>query len=277
MVSISSAVRRVAQQIRGDILASPPGQMLGSEDDLLARYRVSRPTLRQAASLLAQEQLLIVKRGVGGGYFSRHPDTSGVAHSAAVYLMAHSTTIGEILQAVGPIKGELAILASRNRDPELHAALREFAEADMPADENLYRAFLRSERAFSRILSLMAGNKVLALFLDTLYDFCAELPPEQDVYRNHPSRIREYWSARGEMIRAILAGDEEIAAVFAKRCAEMVTRWTPPEAGRMIRSIPSGMPERLDDPASDPARHPPAALPMRPPARQGARSAGRGS
>ena len=231
MASISSTVRRVAQQIRGDILAAPPEHMLGSEDDLLARYRVSRPTLRQAASLLAQEQLLTVKRGVGGGYFSRRPDTSGVAHSAAVYLMAHSTSMREILQAVSPIKAELAILASRNRDPELHAALREFAEQDIPDGGNLYKAFLRSERSFSQILSVMAGNKVLALFLDTLYDFCAEMPPEQDVYRNHPSRIRKYWTTRAEMVRAILAGDEEIAAVFAKRCAEMVTRWTPEDSG----------------------------------------------
>jgi len=233
MASISSAVRRVAQEIRGDILAAEPEQMLGSEDDLLARYQVSRPTLRQAASLLAQEQLLTVKRGVGGGYFSRRPDTKGVAHSAAVYLMAHSTTMREVLEAVGPIKAELAILASRNRNPELHAALREFAEQEMPVDGNLYKAFLRSERAFSQLLSVMAGNKVLALFLDTLYDFCAEVPPEQDVYRNHPARIRKYWSARAEMIRAILAGDEEISAVFAKRCAEMVARWTPAESSTM--------------------------------------------
>jgi hypothetical protein len=35
------------------------------------------------------------------------------------------------------------------------------------------------------------------------------------------------------MIRAILAGDEEIAAMFTKRCAEMVTRWTPAGAGNM--------------------------------------------
>jgi DNA-binding FadR family transcriptional regulator len=230
MVSISSAVRRVAQQIRGDILAAPPEQMLGSEDDLLARYQVSRPTLRQAASLLAQEQLLKVKRGVGGGYFSRRPDTTGVAHSAAVYLMAHSTTMREVLEAVSPIKAELAILASRNRDPELLDALRELAEQDIPDGGNLYKGFLRSERAFSQLLSLMAGNKVLSLFLDTLYDFCSEIPPEQDVYRNHPARIRKYWMARAEMIRAILAGDEEIAAVFAKRCAEMVTRWTPVES-----------------------------------------------
>jgi DNA-binding FadR family transcriptional regulator len=233
MALVSSAVRRVAQQIRGDILAAAPNQMLGSEDDLLARYRVSRPTLRQAASLLSQEQLLMVKRGVGGGYFSRRPDTSGVAHSAAVYLMAHSTTMREILEAVSPIKAELAILASRNRDPELHDALRELSTTEIPADENIYRTFLRSERSFSQILSAMAGNKVLALFLDTLYDFCAEMPPEQDVYRNHPARIRKYWSARTEMIRAILSGDEEIAAVFAKRCAEMVAKWTPREGNGM--------------------------------------------
>lgn len=227
MTLVSSAVRRVAQQIRGDILTSPPDQLLGSEDDLLSRYGVSRPTLRQAASLLAQEQLLTVKRGVGGGYFTRRPDTQGVAHSAAVYLMAHSTTMREILEAVSPIKAELAILASRSTDEAMREALQELAQAEVPTEGNLYKAFLRSERAFSRILSVMAGNKVLALFLDTLYDFCAEVPPEQDVYRNHPARIRKYWTARAEMIRSILAGDEEIAAVHAKRCAQMVAKWTP--------------------------------------------------
>jgi len=229
MVSVPSAGRRVAQLIRGDILSSPPDQMLGSEDDLLSRYKVSRPTLRQAASLLAQEQLLTVKRGVGGGYFTRHPDRRGVAHSAAVYLMAHSTSMREILEAVSPIKAELAILASRNRNPELHVALCEFASTEIPTSGNLYRAFLKSERAFGQLLSEMAGNKVLSLFLNTLYDFCAEVPPEQDVYRNNSDRIRRYWSVRSEMIRAILAGDEEIAAVFAKRCAEMVAKWTPSE------------------------------------------------
>ena len=227
MASISSAVRRVAQQIRGDILTAPPEQRLGSEDDLLAQYGVSRTTLRQAASLLAQEQLLTVKRGVGGGYFSRRPDTSSVAHSAAVYLMAHTTKLREILEAVAPIKAELAILASRNiGNPELKAALQAFSEQPMPEEENLYKAYLRSERIFAQLLTDTADNKVLGLFINTLYDFCAELSPEQDVYRNRPERIRQYWAARSEMVRAILAGDEEIAAIFARRCTEMVAQWT---------------------------------------------------
>lgn len=226
MTSISTAARRAAQIIRADLLATPPNQMLGLEEDILTRYQLSRPTLRQAASLLTQEQLLVVKRGVGGGYYSRRPDTQVVAHSAAIYLLAHSTTMGEIMAAIAPIKAELAMLASRNNDPELHRMLREFSESAIPDEGNLYRAFLKSERYFSKILFSMAENKVLALFLSALYDFCAEIPPDQDVYRGRPARIRKYWVARAEMIRAILAGEGEVAAIYARRCAGMVSKWS---------------------------------------------------
>ena len=46
-----SIVRRVADAIRRDALQLTEGQLLGSEDELILRYSVSRPTLRQAADL----------------------------------------------------------------------------------------------------------------------------------------------------------------------------------------------------------------------------------
>ena len=49
-----SIARRVADAIRRDALERDEGELLGSEDDLILRYDVSRPTLRQAAALVAR-------------------------------------------------------------------------------------------------------------------------------------------------------------------------------------------------------------------------------
>lgn len=222
--SSSSTVRMVATRIRNDVLALGDGAFLGSEDDLVARYGVSRPTLRQAATILAQEQLLVSRRGVGGGYFARIPDTRGVAQSAAVYLLAHHTSMEEIIVAVAPIKAELAVLACRCKDETLKEEMVKFAEQPLP-EEVTYNYFLRSERTFARILAPMSGNAVLALFLNILYDFCSRVSPEDDVYRHQPNRRKVYMEARTGMVKAIIAGDEEIAAVYARRCANMVAKW----------------------------------------------------
>jgi len=234
----SSAVRSVAQRIRDDVLALSDGELIGSEDDLVERYGVSRPTLRQAASILVQEQLVSIRRGVGGGYFARLPNPRGVAQSAAVYLLAHSTSMQEIIAAVAPIKAELAVLASKSGDSELRAQLAEFAQTATLEEDDLYWSFLRSERAFSRILGKLSANKVLSLFLNILYDFCAQVPPDRDVYRHHPQRIRTYWNARARMVDAILARDPEVAAVYAKRCAEMVAKWMSSDRDGTVARLP---------------------------------------
>lgn len=79
---VSSRVLSIARALRNDALRKPEGSLIGSEEELVERYGVSRPTLRQAASLVAQEQLVHVRRGVGGGYFTRRPDSHSVAHMA---------------------------------------------------------------------------------------------------------------------------------------------------------------------------------------------------
>src|ERR1700683_4326848 len=83
---------RTAAKIREAILRRKEGDYLGSEEDLIARYGVSQPTLRQTARLLEQEQLLSVRRGQGGGYYVRRPIISVVARAAASYLRAQHVT-----------------------------------------------------------------------------------------------------------------------------------------------------------------------------------------
>src|SRR5579885_2375590 len=79
-----SAVEVAAGALRGAALACADGERIGSEEDVLERIGVSRPTLRQAARLLESEELLVVRRGVKGGFFARRPTTDAVARMASV-------------------------------------------------------------------------------------------------------------------------------------------------------------------------------------------------
>jgi DNA-binding FadR family transcriptional regulator len=234
---VTTVVGRVVRALREHALETPPGQLLGPEDQLVATYSVSRPTLRQAAALVAQEQLLVVKRGVGGGYFARRPSSEGVAHMAAIFLRSRQTTLEEIIKAVEPIRVEMTALAAANRDPEALAAWREFQAADAAqAEQGGYREFLRSEREYGRLLGAASQNRVLELFLMTLLDFCASILPEEDVYRDHPERVRAYWSRRQMALAAIIDGDADVAALTARRCTRMVVEWMVEDMGRAGKS-----------------------------------------
>jgi DNA-binding FadR family transcriptional regulator len=220
-----SSVRRVADALRRDALDRGEGELLGSEDDLILRYGVSRPTLRQAAALVVQENLLVVKRGVGGGYFVRRPDSKAVAHVAAVYLRSRKTRVEEIIRAVAPIRIEIAKLAARNTDPELKGRLRRFLEVEEQREQVSFGEFVRAEREFARLMSDLSGNRVIALFLEILYDCSALLSPEEDLFRNHHDRVDEYRAKRNRLAAALLDGDEEIAVVAAARLASTAAEW----------------------------------------------------
>ena len=213
-------------RLREHALSTPAGELIGSEDDLVASYNVSRPTLRQAAALVSQEQLVLVRRGVGGGYFARRPEASGVAHMAAIYLQSRRTTLEEIIKAIEPIKAEMGMLAAANHDPDIVELWRQFQQRDRDAEaKGGYREFLKSEVEFGRLLGAACRNRVLELFVATLYEFCGFLGPEEDVYRDEPERVHAYWVRRQAQVAAIIEGDAEVASLTARRCARMVTDW----------------------------------------------------
>ena len=222
-----SAVHRSAAALRAMAMARSEGDLLGSEEELMTSLGVSRPTLRQAAALVAQDQLILIRRGVNGGYFAAVPNSMTVARMAAIYLQSRDAGLAEVIHAVDPIRTELARLASRNRDPALRQQLESFIEQERALDETAhdYRAFLRGERAFGRVLGIMSGNEVLALFLGIVYDLSALLGRDEDIYINRPERVEFYRNHRNRMAHAILEGDEEMAVLATKRCSEIVTGW----------------------------------------------------
>lgn len=237
----NSALTQAADALRAYAMSRGDGEFLGSEEEMIERFGVSRPTFRQACAQVVQENLIAVRRGVGGGYFARVPTSMSVSRIAALYLQSRTAGLEEIIHAMKPIRVEIAVLAARNRDPEALERLRSFLAAEEETDkagDHSYREFLRTERAFGRLIGEMSGNSVLTLFLNILYDFTAVMRRDEDVLLNRPTRVETYRELRLRMARAILDGDEDYAIVSTRRCSDVVSDWMREDfGGRSFNSV----------------------------------------
>ncbi len=205
--------------------------LLGSEEDLMNALGVSRPTLRQAAALVAQDRFILIRRGVNGGYFAARPNSATVSRMAALYLQSHDAHLSEVIAVAEPIRTEMARLATRNADAGFKGDLAEFIAQEQALPEIDYRTFLRTERAFGRMLSKAAGNRVLSLFLNIVYDLTAYVGQAEDVYVNRPERVELYRQHRLRMATAIMEGDEELAVLATRRCSGIVADWIRKDLG----------------------------------------------
>jgi DNA-binding FadR family transcriptional regulator len=215
-------VRRCVTALRQLALETELGAFIGSEDDLLARFNVSRPTLRQAAALVSQEQLLEARRGVGGGYFATRPTTHAVAQTAAIFLQMHKAGLPEIIVTIAPLHVEMAILAARTMTPQkrdkINAFLESLSKWNVETDE--FRVFLRLARAWETILGEASDNPVLALYVRILIDLAATLAPEHDIYLRRPDRMQIFMTRVKALAEAILDEDPDRAALIARRSAD---------------------------------------------------------
>lgn len=222
-----SVLQRAVHTLRGIAMTMEEGELVGSEEELVERLGVSRPTLRQAAALVAQERLISVKRGVNGGYFASRPSSGMVTRMAGIYLQSQNASLNELLETVEPLRSEIARLAANNTNSQMreelgHFLISEEAGSDESAD---YRTFLTQERKLGAVLGAMSGNSVMQLLLKIVYDLAARVGPEEDVYMNHPERINLYRSHRNRMVQAIIDGDEELAVMMSRRCTRHVVSW----------------------------------------------------
>lgn len=228
-------LRDTVRALRSDLLKCAEGTLLGSEDELLARYGISRPTLRKAAAMVAQEQLLRVRRGAGGGYIATRPTPRVVAHMAAIYLSSHNANVEALLSSVNPIRAELSRLAATNLDPATQQEFRDFLEADqvsrLPTGEPF--PFAKSEREFGRLLGIASGNLVLSLFLEILHDLAATIDRKNDIFFERPDRVIAYREQRRRLIQSIVDKEPDLAALLSQRISEVGQQWLLEDLGRI--------------------------------------------
>src|SRR3954470_15096518 len=81
----------------------PPGDRIGTEQELAAEFGVSRPTLREGLRLLASSHLIRSTQGRGGGIFVESTAGEGMGRSLsdsiATMIATDSVSLAEMLEA----------------------------------------------------------------------------------------------------------------------------------------------------------------------------------
>jgi GntR family transcriptional repressor for pyruvate dehydrogenase complex len=229
----ATTLKRATNRLREQVLAlDADGVFLGSEDDLQARLGVSRPTLRQVARILEREQLLTVRRGAGGGLFSRRPSGQAVADMAAVYLRSVRTTLHDMVHMQGVLSRESVELAARNPSAEQRAALLAWVEATR-ADERQgdTRRFHELAIEFGRVLGASTASPTLGLFTDVVLTL-ATTPMGIWIFESG-DRIDQTRAYQLELARAIADGDVPRALECQRGQQERFRDWIGP-AGHFV-------------------------------------------
>jgi DNA-binding FadR family transcriptional regulator len=159
----SKRAAKVADRIVGDVMAMgwPVGELLGSEAELLERYRVSRAVFREAVRLVEHKQVARTRRGPGGGLVITEPTVDAVIDAVVLYLYRVEARLDELFEAriaVEEIASELA--PARLDEPDL-ARLGTFVEAGCEPSSP-------DPRALHALLASVSRNPAVELFVDVL-------------------------------------------------------------------------------------------------------------
>jgi GntR family transcriptional regulator, transcriptional repressor for pyruvate dehydrogenase complex len=217
---------RVAAGLREELLELPEGAFVGFEDELLAKFQVSRPTLRQAARVLENEQMLEVRRGVGGGYYARRPSIDVVGRTAAIFLRSRRTTLRQMLQTSAGLTRAIVASAAMSANDAARADLQRIVdEIGALRTETLAPAdFYVAETRLAMGLAALADNPTLELFTAVLYQVGLR-ETRMRLFRDRPHRIAAHMKARLGVVEAVLKGDVEVAELLAARWSAQLMQW----------------------------------------------------
>lgn len=92
---------RIARYLVRDIFADgfAPGDILPTESELLVRYEVGRPALREAIRILEAQDLIWVKRGPGGGPVVASATPEAFGRTASLFFRLAGVTFRELVEA----------------------------------------------------------------------------------------------------------------------------------------------------------------------------------
>lgn len=200
---------KVAEEIRAAILSGQfkPGERL-VEDRLAEEFGVSRNPVREAMRTLASEGLIEV-----------------TARRGAVVASLSPQEAEELLEVRATLEGANARLAARRRDPEVLEQLKSvLARGNAAIAAERLAELSDLNIAFHDHLARAGCNRVLVDLMKTLRDRSGPLFQGVGI-----EFVRESWAEHASILRAVIAGDPELASMLAYRHVLNAGSRRPPE------------------------------------------------
>lgn len=160
---------QIVARVRDALLAGRlhPGDVLGTEKDIAARFDASRIVARDALKRLEAAGVVEIKVGKGGGARIARGNPQLFADALAVQLTLIGVGVGEILDAQRAIETMTAELAATNGTAEDIAKIGALLDRAEGATEDFPR-FTRLSLAFHLAIADAAHNDVLRVQLISL-------------------------------------------------------------------------------------------------------------
>jgi GntR family transcriptional repressor for pyruvate dehydrogenase complex len=204
--------QQIADELREMIVTGglSEGYSLGREPELIERFGVSRPSLREALRILEAEGLISVVRGVYGGVVVHEPDQRLTARTASLVLRARNVELADVFEAralLEPLAAR-AIASKRNRRASV-AHLSQLIDHEEEAIEDPEQ-FGIANGAFHEQLVALGGNQTLTIVAEMLEEIVVravtEVSKSEDVVGSLSTRRRGLRSQR-RLLQLIEAGD----------------------------------------------------------------------
>jgi DNA-binding FadR family transcriptional regulator len=155
---------RIAEELRADIANGTygVGQRLPSERDLAQRFKVSRPSVREATIALELDGLVEVRYGSGVHVIATTPN-GGVAGV---------TDFGpfELLEARRAVEGETCALAAQRITADQLSELTALVAEMRDENEHNVAGSEDADRRFHELIAEATGNSALFAAVKTLWD-----------------------------------------------------------------------------------------------------------
>jgi DNA-binding FadR family transcriptional regulator len=207
--------RHITQRVVAENLQ--PGDLVGTEPEMIAREGVSRALLREAVRLLEYHHVACMRRGPGGGLFVMAPSANAVTDTAAIYLARRGMTLADLAELRTGVEVAISDLAAQRIDHEGTGGMRDALISEESATDvelveavhDLHAAV--AVAAHNRVLELVA---LVLIRLSRLHQIERLAPKTRNQIKAEVLRTHEGIAA------AIDAGDRELARNRMRRHLE---------------------------------------------------------
>jgi GntR family transcriptional repressor for pyruvate dehydrogenase complex len=209
---VATVLRRMF--IRGEIAE---GTMLPPESELMERFGVSRPTLREAFRVLESESLIQVQRGVRGGARVTRPRRETLARYAGLILEYKGVTVKDVYDARMTLETPMVVQLAKDRNPAVIAELEKIVEHESQLEPGSKTVDQLTD--FHAAIARLSGNRTLQIVSDMLHHIIEtanrSLQPTEGVRAEQA--VRRSAKTHRMVLDLIKSGDAEKAGELWKR------------------------------------------------------------
>ncbi|XVQ09448.1 FadR/GntR family transcriptional regulator [Spirillospora sp. CA-255316] len=224
----------VASALRDRILAGgiTDGSTLPKQDELVAEFGVSYPSVREALRILETEGFITVRRGNRGGATVHAPDIGTAGYAVGLTLQAMQVRVPDLGDALATLEPLSAAHSARRPDraeavvPRLEELL---AEGERHLDDGA--EFTRASREFHDTLVGFEPNATLRVVVKSLTSLWsvqeeawADAQMSQGAYPSRSDRTAAH-RAHERLVASIAKGDADEAGRIAGEHLTATQRW----------------------------------------------------